>query len=81
MSSSSSDRTDLDEEVTRAIDNMYTEEGGYKKTIQALEHDSEYDHERIREIAQSPEVSKTPHYKKQFQRLLESSKKKYSTTR
>lgn len=40
VSSSSSDRTDLDEEVTRAIDNMYTEEGGYKKTIQALEHDS-----------------------------------------
>ena len=39
---------------------MYTEEGGYKKTIQALEHDSEYDHERIREIAQSPEVSKPP---------------------
>jgi hypothetical protein len=56
-STSSSDRTDLNEEVTRAIDNMYTEEGGYKKLIQALKHDSEYDYERIIESAQSPEVS------------------------
>ncbi len=31
-----------------------------RKLIQALKHDSEYDYERIREIAQSPEVSKPP---------------------
>ncbi len=55
--SSNSDRTELAEELTRAIDNMYTEEGGYKKLIQALKHDSEYDYERIIESAQSPEVS------------------------
>ena len=45
---------------------MYTEEGGYKKLIQALKHDSEYDYERIREIAQSPEVSKTPIIRSNF---------------
>ena len=31
-----------------------------RKLIQALKHDSEYDYERIREIAQSLEVSKPP---------------------
>jgi hypothetical protein len=50
----------LDEEVARAIDNMYTEEGGYKKLIQALKHDSEYDYKRIREIAQAPKCLKPP---------------------
>jgi hypothetical protein len=57
---SSSDRTELDEEVARAIDNMYTEEGGYKKLIQALKHDSEFDYKRIREIAQAPKCLKPP---------------------
>jgi len=37
-----------------------------RKLIQALKHDSEYDHERIREIAQSPEVSKTPIIRSNF---------------
>ena len=53
---------------------MYTEEGGYKKTSSSAQNDSEYDHDRIREIAQAPKCLK-PHYKKQFQRLLESSTK------
>lgn len=35
-----------------------------RKLIQALKHDSEY--ERIREIAQSPEVSKTPIIRSNF---------------
>jgi hypothetical protein len=65
-SSSSSDRTELDEELTRAIDNTNTEEVVTRKLIQALKHDSEYDHERIREIAQSPEVSKTPIIRSNF---------------
>jgi hypothetical protein len=68
-SASSSDRTDLDEEVTGAIGNMYTEEGGYLKLIQALNHElnmTQYDHERIREIAQISKVSKTPIIRSNF---------------
>jgi hypothetical protein len=67
--SSNSDRTELAEELTRTIDNIYIyiqKKVVTRKLIQALNHDSGYDYERIREIAQSPRTVQNPTIRSNF---------------
>ncbi len=56
-------------DLRSTIENMYTE-GGHKKLLQELKHDTEYFYQRVKETAESPKVSQNPMYKKRFERIL-----------